>query len=310
MNHKITIREALAKQDVERFWKELHLYHARDIFPDPDDENRAYFLNDTEYRAAVEKIRNRAQDRCYYLFFCRDGQEIGFALPALFPTEDGKCFIMEFCVFPPFRGCGAGHSCAAALLAWARQQGAAYAELNCGGSERRRRFWKSVGFRPNGVDEWGEPLMLLPPAEQLPITVEAAAQCDWQLLKLENGFRTEIGEGALPEQAQARLRQAVQDGLITFFLAKRGCRTVGMCSVATAFSTFACADVGTFEDFYIEPAFRGQGIARLLARAAQQWCADRGISSLTVCCAPCDEGLYRSLGFSLHLGAAYAHINE
>jgi hypothetical protein len=33
----------------------------------------------------------------------------------------------------------------------------------------------------------------------------------------------------------------------------RGCRAVGMCSVAPVFSTFSCADVGIFEDFYVEP---------------------------------------------------------
>ncbi|MBS6183315.1 MAG: GNAT family N-acetyltransferase [Erysipelotrichaceae bacterium] len=108
--------------------------------------------------------------------------------------------------------------------------------------------------------------------EQYPITVEVLTDSeDWQLRKLENGYLAEIGEEILTEEKQESLSLAIADGKITFFLAKRGCRAVGMCSVVTAFSTFACAEVGTFEDFYVEPAFRKQGIARKLAAAAQQW---------------------------------------
>ena len=34
MNKTIHIREAVTPEEVERFWQELHAYHARDIFPD------------------------------------------------------------------------------------------------------------------------------------------------------------------------------------------------------------------------------------------------------------------------------------
>ena len=43
MNKTIHIREAVTPEEVERFWQELHAYHARDIFPDPADEDRVYF---------------------------------------------------------------------------------------------------------------------------------------------------------------------------------------------------------------------------------------------------------------------------
>jgi hypothetical protein len=41
---------------------------------------------------------------CHYLLFSRNGRDIGFALAVLFRSEDGKCFLMEFCVLPEFRG--------------------------------------------------------------------------------------------------------------------------------------------------------------------------------------------------------------
>lgn len=151
--------------------------------------------------------------------------------------------------------------------------------------------------------------MLLPPGEEVPFTVEILRDPeDWQLLKLENGFKREIGEEVLSEEKQKQLQQAVKEGRILFFTAKRGYRTVGICSVSRCFSTFSCTDTGIFEDFYIEPVFRRKGIARKLAKAAQEWCRERGIASLTVCCAACDEKMYQALGFEVRLGSTFAYI--
>lgn len=309
MENQITIREAITETDVAAFWEQLHTYHKRDIFPNPEDEDREYFLNDEQYRSHIQKIHDRPQDRCFYLFFHRAGQDIGFAMPVIFTSEDGKCFIMEFCVYPEFRGNGTGTECAQVLLNWAGENGALYAELNYGSDDRRRHFWESIGFIENGADEWGEPLMILPPTEDVPINVEALSDPeDGQLKKLENGFLREIGEQVLSEEKQERLAQAIRDGRITFFVAKRGYRAVGMCSVAKCFSTFACSDVGVFEDFYIEPVFRKKGIARTLAQAAQNRCRENGVASLTVCCAPCDEEMYRALGFDTYLGTTFAYL--
>ena len=309
MEHQIFIREAVTESEIARFFGELHTYHRRDIFPEAEQaEDLAYFLSD-ECLSQLKTLHRRQENRLHFLFFERGGQDIGFTMPVIYGSEDGKCFIMEFCVYPEFRGSGTGKACAAALLDWAKKHGARYAELNYGGNERRRRFWESVGFIENGADQWGEPLMLLPPEENLPITAELLADPeDWQLKKLENGFLKEIGEAPSTEEKQERLAQAIRDGKITFFAARRGYRAVGMCSVSRCFSTFTCTDVGIFDDFYIEPVFRKKGAARLLAQAAQEWCKENALASLTVTCAPCDEGMYQALGFDTHLGKAFAHL--
>ncbi len=144
------------------------------------------------------------------------------------------------------------------------------------------------------------------------ITISKATQNEnWQeLLRMENGYLREIGEQPLTGEQQAQLFQAIQESRITFFLAKSGKQTVGMCSVACHFSTFSCTDTGVFEDFYVEPAYRKRGIARALAQAAHDWSRKQGLSSLTVCCAPCDEQMYQSLGFDAQLGKTYAKIND
>ena len=153
--------------------------------------------------------------------------------------------------------------------------------------------------------------MLLPPEDEVPVTVRRLTEPEnWQLKKLENGFLTEIGEEALTEEKQKRLAEAIRAEKISFFLAMRGTRAVGMCSVARCFSTFSCGDIGVFEDFFIEPVFRRKGIARKLAQAAQAWCRENGMASLTVSCAPCDEGMYRALGFALPLGQSFACLPQ
>ena len=309
MENQITIREAVTEQEISRFWEQLYLYFRRDILTGKQIEDLEYFLG-SRYHEQMMSLHGRPQDRCFFLFFHRSGQDIGFALPVIYETEDGKCFIMEFCVYPEFRGNGTGRECVQALLNWTKKHGGLYAELNYGGNERRRSFWKAAGFMDNGADEWGDPLMLLPPAENVPITVEILADpTDWQLRKLENGFLREVGESpATEEQQQLLLAQAIRDGKITFFVAKRGYRAVGMCSIAKCFSTFACSDTGVFDDFYIEPAFRKQGVAGQLVKAAQTWCREAGLASLTVSCAPCDEAMYQALGFDTRLGTTWAYL--
>ncbi|NLV50605.1 MAG: GNAT family N-acetyltransferase [Clostridiales bacterium] len=310
MTNEITVREAATKQETAFFWEQLHAYFMRDMFPESDCEEREYFSDDSKYRAQIEMIRQRERDRCYYLLISRNGKDIGLALPVIYRTEDEKCFLNEFCVFPEFRGNGTGTECAKTFLAWAKAMGAAYIEINCD-KALRQRFWKRLGFKMNGADEWGMPLMLLPPEEYQPVHVEILGDGkDWQLKKLENGYLSEIGVDILTEEKQESLAKAVCEGRITFFFAKRGYRAVGMCSVVTTFSTFACSDVGILENFYIEPVFRGQGIARMLMEAAQKWCRKNLIKRLSVTCAPCDEKMCRSLGFNALLGNTYAYLTE
>ena len=76
MNHQITIREAVTPQEIAAFWSQLRAYYVRDIFPDPADGDRPYFLSDA-YREHIQRLHDRPRDRVHYLFLCRDGQEIG-----------------------------------------------------------------------------------------------------------------------------------------------------------------------------------------------------------------------------------------
>lgn len=315
MDKKIIVKEAVTAQDIARHWREMDAMLLRDVRPGCDlgapmtDEEAAWFLSPA-YRERIDRLCSRATDPGKRLFFVENGVEVGFALYCTYHSEDGKCFLVAFCVYPPYRCRGLGKLCFAALAERARAEGAAYFELNTH-CRRSRRFWEGLGFRYNGCDEVGEPLFCLPPQDAVPLTVEVLTDPDdpelgWQLQKLENGFLREIGEAPLDEGRQERLKAAIRGGRIVFFLARRGYRAVGMCSVAVCFSTFACSDIGMFDDFFVEPAFRGQGAARLLAERALCWCREQGLASLTVGCSAGDVGMYQSLGFQLPLGTMLA----
>lgn len=174
MEHLIFIREAITDSEIARFFEKLHLYHRRDIFPEIEQtEDLAYFLSD-EYLSQLKTLHRRQENRLHFLFFERGGQDIGFTMPVIYGSEDDKCFIMEFCVYPEFRGSSTGHACGEALLSWARERRASYFELNCD-TAPRERFWGRLGFLPNGCDEWSIPLMLRPPEEDAPITVRQSS---------------------------------------------------------------------------------------------------------------------------------------
>ena len=119
------------------------------------------------------------------------------------------------------------------------------------------------------------------------------------LWELQQQYKAEIGEEEPDSAAKERLAEAIRRESIFFYGAWEGLALIGCCSVTIGFSTFDYRPSGVFEDFFIRPAFRHQGIARGLVQFAHQ---ASGVSSLTVGCADCDRGMYQSLGFTLPLG--------
>ncbi|MGM9603455.1 MAG: GNAT family N-acetyltransferase [Faecousia sp.] len=187
MESKIIIREAVTEHEIAQFWQQLSAYFARDIFSNPESEDRDYFLG-LEYRQTIEKLHSRQENPIHWLFLKQNGIDIGFAQAVIYAMEDGKCFIMEFCIYPEYRGNGTGTRCAKAVLRWAKEHGALFAELNTDGDPRRRNFWNRIGFEDSGKDEWGVPLMCMSAAHfsilnsvLKPLTESTAGQiADWE----------------------------------------------------------------------------------------------------------------------------------
>ena len=119
------------------------------------------------------------------------------------------------------------------------------------------------------------------------------------LWDLQKRYKTEIGEEEPNDEEKKRLIDAIDKGTIFFYGVWKENILIGCCSVTVGFSTFDYLASGVFEDFYICPEHRNQGIARQLVRYAYH---ESGVSSLTVGCADCDVQMYQSLGFTNALG--------
>lgn len=122
------------------------------------------------------------------------------------------------------------------------------------------------------------------------------------LCKLLDAYKYDIEEEKLSPEAVERLRAAIEEGIITFFIASEDEEIVGMCSVCETFSTYSGRRSGIFEDFYIVPQRRRTGLARKLVQAVFERMRERGVATLWVGSAPCDVKMYESLGFDKPLG--------
>lgn len=140
------------------FW-EAHLeYLVQDgLISDPEDKE---YFQGKEYRTAIEEHMQRSMDTHHLVYFAQADQKIGAASYCTYHSEDGKCFILDFWIFPPFRNKGYGHKCFELLQEHTKKEGAIYYEINCDGREDRMRFWKGNGFEESGTDEYGVSLLV------------------------------------------------------------------------------------------------------------------------------------------------------
>lgn len=122
------------------------------------EEEKEYFQS-SEYRDVLKGHMMRKPDTLHMVYFVRDNVRIGASQYCTYKSEDGKCFILDFWVFPEYRGKGTGHECAQIFFEYTKNDGALYYALNYA-KEDSRRFWLSLGFADNGTDEYGSPLMI------------------------------------------------------------------------------------------------------------------------------------------------------
>ena len=147
--------EEIPVERIDDFWN-IHLQYLIGDEIITDREEIDYFSG-PEYRGIIKSHMLREKDRHHMLYFLREGVRIGAAQYNTYQSEDGKCFILDFWVFPPYRGQGTGHDCFEALERYTREDGAQYYELNST-KENSIRFWKSLGFLEVGRDEFDMPL--------------------------------------------------------------------------------------------------------------------------------------------------------
>jgi GNAT superfamily N-acetyltransferase len=132
---QVTVWPVRTQEENAALWNAKYEFFHRDIFPNCDigaplaQEDREYFLS-REYRERIDALCSRENDRAFSAFFEQAGRRIGFCLYCTYLSEDGKCFILDFCVFPEYRSRGLGKRCFEALKALEDARGAKYYALN------------------------------------------------------------------------------------------------------------------------------------------------------------------------------------
>ena len=152
----ITIQEIPIEQ-IDDFWS-IHIKYLVEDGIIEDEDDIEYFSG-VEYRGIIKSHMERDIDKHHMVCFLRNDQRIGAAQYNTYESEDGKCFVLDFWVFPEFRGDGTGHACFETLEKYTKERGAKYYEINSE-KEDSVRFWKSLGFEDNGKDEWGMNLLI------------------------------------------------------------------------------------------------------------------------------------------------------
>ena len=143
--------EEIPVENLDEFWKS-HITYLIDDEIITDEEDIDYFKG-KEYRGILKNHMLRDVDKQHMIYFVQNEQRIGAASYCTYQSEDGKCFILDYWVFPVYRGNGTGHKCFEALEQYTKMDGAMYYELNST-KENSIRFWKSLGFVENGKDEY------------------------------------------------------------------------------------------------------------------------------------------------------------
>ncbi len=152
----ITIEEIPVENLID-FWN-LHIKYLIEDAIITDEEDIEYFRSE-EYRGILKKHMVRDRDKQHMVYFRRNDERIGAASYCTYQSEDGKCFILDYWIFPKFRGEGTGRHCFEVLEEYTMADGAKYFELNST-KEDSIRFWKSLGFVENGTDEWDMLLLI------------------------------------------------------------------------------------------------------------------------------------------------------
>ncbi len=91
------------------------------------------------------------------------------------------------------------------------------------------------------------------------------------------------GAEGLAEEVRERLPKAMAqrpDALT--LLAYDGERAVGLCNAFEGFSTFYAKPLLNIHDIYVDPEYRGQGIARALLAEAERIARERGCCKMTL----------------------------
>lgn len=167
MDSNIIVHEVRTNEELSLFWDKRNEYMKEDIIPnctlgEPITKEDEKWFFSQEYMDHIMKLYFREIDKLYIVFFVKDGDIIGFSSYITYHSEDGKCFILDFCIDVKARNQGIGKECFYLIENKELNKGATYFALNLT-NEQNERFWKSLGFVKDGNDEYNNPIYICRP---------------------------------------------------------------------------------------------------------------------------------------------------
>lgn len=155
----LEIKIVNSEEDFKLFWDMHCEYLNRDIFPNNSiglkiTEEEQIWFSSSEYKEHMHKLFSRDIDKAYPILFIREMEVIGFCIYCTYHSEDGKCFIIDYCIVPELRDNSLGTNIFNIIKEIEISKGAKYFELNVS-NKRNMRFWMKQGFCFDGMDDYG-----------------------------------------------------------------------------------------------------------------------------------------------------------
>ncbi|WMM25646.1 GNAT family N-acetyltransferase [Tissierella sp. MB52-C2] len=159
MNSELSLYEVKLEEEIDLFWQRRNQYMREDIIPNctlgtPIDEDAEKWFFSREYKNHIMMLFNREEDQLKILFFKINNKYVGFCVYVTYISEDGKCFIVDYCIDLNHRNQGLGKQFFYLLKDHVIEKGAKYFALNLS-NENNQKFWKSLGFEKGSADEFG-----------------------------------------------------------------------------------------------------------------------------------------------------------
>jgi ribosomal protein S18 acetylase RimI-like enzyme len=145
------------------------------------------------------------------------------------------------------------------------------------------------------------------------MTVEHASAPDLDMLvTLFEGYRAFYGCKPDANAARDFLSQRIANADSTILLAKDGPRAVGFVQLYPVFSSLQLKRAWILNDLFVDPDYRGHGVARALMAAARQLAHETRSASLSLETAHDNapaRALYESLGYRVDQGFLHYELS-
>ena len=157
MDSNINLSYGRSKKDTEYFWERRNEYFLKDIIPNSElgdelsEEDIKWFFS-KEYKDHIMRLLERNVDPLYIVFINKDKTNIGFMTYVIYNSEDGKCFILDYCIYQQYRNNGIGKIAFNLLEKDFFDKGATYIDLNVSNTNNER-FWVGNGFAKTNIKD-------------------------------------------------------------------------------------------------------------------------------------------------------------